>query len=140
MPRKLTQERMVGETRDPALLWGWAETYKLIDEKPATAQKTCFHHLINCTVDQLNQFCPPSCAAPTLDGAKPKRPTESKRSPSAPHRLRRPLLALRATDPPAASCMPPGPASAPHSPGSDLSMIGVRVRVRARDRDRIRVS
>ena len=33
MPRKLTQERMVGETRDPALLWGWAETYKLIDEK-----------------------------------------------------------------------------------------------------------
>jgi hypothetical protein len=36
--------------------------------------------------------------------------------------------------------MPPGPASTPHSPGSDLSMIRVRVRVRVRVRDRVRVS
>ena len=60
-----------------------------------------WRHMI--IINQVNQSCPPSCAAPTLDGAKAKRPTESKRSPSTPHRLRKPPLALRATDPPAAS-------------------------------------
>lgn len=38
MPRRLTQDRMVGETRDPLLLRGWAEEYQLIGEKLAEAR------------------------------------------------------------------------------------------------------
>ena len=38
MPRRLTHERMVGETRDPLLLRGWVEEYQLIGERLAEAR------------------------------------------------------------------------------------------------------